>query len=143
MFASGAELGVKGFVAKLNISPSCLEKPVASFASSWNFGSFASPVAGENIVAVEPALKGILNLLDPSLVPYFGLDASPPSLNFWVFRASNVPTPYFLTESALITYSPFESMAGIESDVAVPGPDICPPVAALVESPCAFRCSIM
>ena len=34
-----------------------------------------------------------------------------------------------------MTYSPFESIAGIESDVPVPGPVIKPPVAFFFDTP--------
>ena len=52
----------------------------------------------------------------------------PPSANLPALRASKVFVPYFFTESALITYSPFERYAGIESEVAVPAPRTLPPV---------------
>jgi hypothetical protein len=43
---------------------------------------------------------------------------------FIMFKAS---TPKFLTADARITYSPLESIAGIESDIAVPRPRTAPP----------------
>ena len=42
---------------------------------------------------------------------------------------SRFPYPNEAADLALITNSPFESIAGIESDVPVPGPDIYPPAA--------------
>ena len=43
--------------------------------------------------------------------------------------ASSMSTPMVLAVLALITYSPFESIAGMESLVGVPGPLTKPPAA--------------
>jgi hypothetical protein len=50
--------------------------------------------------------------------------AIPPAANLLVLIRSINCGPYSLTADALITYSPFESMAGIESEVELPGPEI-------------------
>ena len=74
-----------------------------------------------------PAFVGVdfLLLPPPSL-------SIPPILNpgkLPEFMESRNPLPNLLTDAALITYSPLESIAGIESLVPVPAPEINPPEA--------------
>ena len=59
------------------------------------------------------------------------IPAKPPTANFGKFPLIRLLTNsrFSLTESAGITASPLESIAGIESDVPVPGPLTIPPEA--------------
>ena len=49
--------------------------------------------------------------------------------------------PSMLADLALMTYSPFESQAGIESDLGPPGPETAPPVANFPMGP-PFACGV-